>query len=57
MTPPGVMKWGESFEPVTQAQKWYILGHKLALLATFFKISTSNLFCLAFTIRVISKPN
>ena len=36
---------------------WPILGLKLANLATFFKISTSNLFCLAFTIRLIGKPN
>ena len=28
-----------------------------AILATFFKISTSNLFCPAFTIRLIGKPN
>ena len=34
-----------------------ILGLKLAILATFFKISTSNLFCSAFTIRLIGKPN
>ena len=36
---------------------WPILGLKLAILVTFFKISTSNLFCLAFTIRLIGKPN
>ena len=36
---------------------WPILGLKLAILATFFKISTSNLFCHAFTIRFIDKPN
>ena len=36
---------------------WPILGFKLAILATFFKISTSNLFCPAFTIRLIGKPN
>ena len=37
---------------------WPILGLKLAILATFFKISTSNLFCPAFTIRLIGgKPN
>ena len=36
---------------------WPILGLKLAILATFFKKSTSNLFCLAFTIRLIGKPN
>ena len=36
---------------------WSILGLKLAILATFFKISTSNLFCPAFTIRLIGKPN
>ena len=32
---------------------WPILGLKLAILATFFKKSTSNLFCPAFTIRLI----
>ena len=36
---------------------WPILGFKLAILATFFKKSTSNLFCPAFTIRLIGKPN
>ena len=36
---------------------WPVLGLKLAILAIFFKISTSNLFCLAFTIRLIGKPN
>ena len=36
---------------------WPVLGLKLAILATFFKISTSNLFCPAFTIRLIGKPN
>ena len=36
---------------------WPILGLKLAILATFFKKSTSNLFCPAFTIRLIGKPN
>ena len=36
---------------------WPNLGLKLAILATFFKISTSNLFCPAFTIRLIDKPN
>ena len=36
---------------------WPILVLKLAILATFFKISTSNLFCSAFTIRLIGKPN
>ena len=34
-----------------------VLGLKLAILATFFKISTSNLFCHASTIRLIGKPN
>ena len=34
-----------------------ILGLKLAILATFLKILTSNLFCPAFTIRLIGKPN
>ena len=34
-----------------------MLGLKLAILATFFKISTSNLFRLAFTLRLIGKPN
>ena len=33
---------------------WPILGLKLA---TFFKISTLNLFCPAFTKRLIGKPN
>ena len=36
---------------------WPILGLKLAILASFFKISSSNLFCTAFTIRLIGKPN
>ena len=36
---------------------WPILCLKLAILATFFKISTSNLFCPAFTLRLIGKPN
>ena len=36
---------------------WPIFGLKLAILATFFKTSTSNLFCSAFTIRLIGKPN
>ena len=36
---------------------WPILGLKLAILATFFKISTSNMFRPAFTIRLIGKPN
>ena len=36
---------------------WPILGLELAILATFFKISTSNLFCPAFTIRLIGKLN
>ena len=36
---------------------WPGLGLKLAILATFFKISTSNLFCPAFKIRLIGKPN
>ena len=36
---------------------WPILGLKLAILATFFEISTSNLFCPTFTIRLIGKPN
>ena len=36
---------------------WPILDLKLAILAIFFKISTSNLFCLAFTFRLIGKPN
>ena len=36
---------------------WPILGLKLVILATFFKISASNLFCLVFTIRLIGKPN
>ena len=36
---------------------WPILGLKLAILATFFVISTSNLFCPRFTIGLIGKPN
>ena len=36
---------------------WPILGLKLAILATFFKILTPNLFCLVFTIRLIGKLN
>ena len=36
---------------------WHVLGLKLAILATFFKISPSNLFFPAFTIRLIGKPN
>ena len=36
---------------------WPVLGLKLAILATFFKLSTSNLFCPAFTIRLIEKLN
>ena len=36
---------------------WPILGLKLAILATFFKISTSNLFFPEFTIRLIGKAN
>ena len=36
---------------------WPILGLKLAILATFFKISTSNFFFPVFTIRLIGKPN
>ena len=32
------------------------LGLKLTILATFLKISTSNLFC-SFTLRLIGKPN
>ena len=36
---------------------WPILGRKLAISATFFKISTLNLFCPAFTIILIGKPN
>ena len=46
--------------PLTSRLKsgiWPVLGLKLAILATFFKISTSNLFCPAFTIRLIGKPN
>ena len=35
---------------------WPILGLKLAILDTFFKIWTSNLFCPAFTIILIGKP-
>ena len=36
---------------------WPILSLKLAILATLFKISTSNLFCPAFILRLIGKPN
>ena len=36
---------------------WPIFGLKLAILATFIMISTSKLFCPAFTIRLIGKPN
>ena len=36
---------------------WPVLGLKLAILATFFKISTSNLFCPVFTIKLIGKTN
>ena len=32
-------------------------GRKLAMLDTFFKISTSNLLCSTFTLRLIGKPN
>ena len=43
-----------------QAEKWNvwpILGLKLAVLAMFFKISTSNLFCPVHTFRLIGEPN
>ena len=36
---------------------WPILGRKLAILATLFKISTSNLFCPSFTLRLTGKLN
>ena len=36
---------------------WPVLGLKLATLATFFKISISNLFCPTFTIRLMGTPN
>ena len=36
--------------------RWPILGHKMAILATFFEISTSNLFCPLFTLILIYKP-
>ena len=37
---------------------WPVLGLiKSAILATFFTILTSNLFCPAYTIRLIGKPN
>ena len=39
------------------SDSWPILGRKLAMLDTFFKISTLNLFCSAFTLRLIGKPN
>ena len=39
--------------------KWRypILGHKMAILATFFEICTSNLFCPAFTLTLIYKSS
>ena len=39
--------------------KWRypILGHKTAILATFFEIWTSNLFCPPFTLTLIYKPS
>ena len=42
-----------------RAAKWRypILGHKTAILATFFEIWTSNLFCPAFTLTLIYKPS
>ena len=36
---------------------WPVLGLKLAIFSTFFKIWTSNLFCPVFTMRLIAKPN
>ena len=36
--------------------RWPILGHKMAILATFFEIWTSNLFCPLFTLILIYKP-
>ena len=41
------------------ARKWQLAYFwlKLAILAIFFKISTSNLFCPVFTLRLIGKPN
>ena len=47
------------FNVQAKIKKWYLayLGLKLAILATFFKISTLNLFCPAFTIRLKGKPN
>ena len=36
---------------------WPILGLKLAILARFFEISTSNLFCQVFTLRLIGKTS
>ena len=36
---------------------WPILGLEWTILATLLKISTSNLFCPAFTLRLIGKPN
>ena len=37
--------------------RWPILGHKMAILATFFEIWTSNLFCPLFTLILIYKPS
>ena len=39
--------------------KWQLayFGAKVGSLATFLKISTSNLFCFSFTLRLIDKPN
>ena len=36
---------------------WPILGLKLTILAAFFKMSTSNLCCLSFTLRLTGKPD
>ena len=37
--------------------RWPILGHKMAILATFFEIWTSNLFCPLFTLILMYKPS
>ena len=38
-------------------QQLAYFGLKLAILTTFFKISTYNLFCPSFTLRFIGDPN
>ena len=41
----------------TKKQRYPILGHKTAILATFFEIWTSNQICPAFTLTLIYKPS